>query len=98
MNKEMQFLISWDALRKLYVDANKLGISVSTAFRRRTFALARSEAPQFSISGDDLEKEFVVGVNPEIYPQLIAVADRLGVPHTCIGELVCTFNREGAIA
>lgn len=90
MNADSRFMLSRDALTNLHSEANRMGLTVGTAFRRKACHAARARKPEFRLSGGNLERRFTVGVHPNVYTGLVGLAKRLGVPVACIGELVCT--------
>ncbi|WP_250451061.1 hypothetical protein [Caballeronia sp. ATUFL_M2_KS44] len=96
MNGDVRFPVSINAMTRLYDEAQRMGLNVSAAFRRKAYILGNASTPKFALSGEKLTRTLTAGVNPNVYTKLVRLAERVGVPVSCIGELVCAFDMDGA--
>ena len=89
-NKEYEFPMSSRAYKMLLDEANEKDITARSLFRRRAVRLAGMKNPRFNLSGDRLNRNFVIGVPDRVYGDLCHMSEVLGVPSDAIGELVAT--------
>lgn len=78
----------------LHKEAQRMGLPIGAAFRRKAYAFTRATKPQFCLTGGDLTRTFNAGVHPGVYANLVRIVERMGVPVACIGELVASFDME----
>ncbi|UEP33722.1 hypothetical protein LL998_10900 [Burkholderia ambifaria] len=89
-NKEHKFPMSSRAYKMLLDEANEKDTTVRPLFRRRAARLVGLREPRFHLSGDRLNRNFVIGVPDRVYVGLCRMSEVLGVPSDAIGELVAT--------
>ncbi|OYD78339.1 UNVERIFIED_ORG: hypothetical protein BDU10_3472 [Burkholderia sp. CF145] len=88
---EEQHFLSSPAIRRLRIESQKTGYSVSQTFRYYADRLANDANPKWSVSGESLDYVRTFAIEYDTLRSLQRICDDLGVSRDCLGELVCSY-------